>query len=98
MKIIRSIIFPLILLAALPALPAHAWLKTQATTFATLPLGAGNPEALTVDGQRGGSFGRKGTASFEKEGGVLELETLPPTHRAIPSPSESASGMAAHMV
>jgi len=51
MKIIRSIIFPLILLAALPALPAHAWLRTQATTFATLPLGAGNPEALTVDEQ-----------------------------------------------
>ena len=51
MKIIRSIIFPLILLSAVPALPAHAWLRMPATTFATLPLGVGNPEALTVDEQ-----------------------------------------------
>ena len=51
MKIMRSIIFPLVLLSVLLAAPAHAWLRAQATTFATLPGGAGNPEALTVDDQ-----------------------------------------------
>ena len=43
-----------------------------------------------------GAFG--GTASLEKIGGLLALETLPPTSRATPPFSESNKGMAGHMV
>ncbi len=51
MKRTQPIIFAVILLLAVLAVPAHAWLRTPASNFATLPDGAGNPEALTVDEQ-----------------------------------------------
>ena len=38
-----------VLAAAVLALPAHAWDRSPATTFATLPPGAAHPEGITVD-------------------------------------------------
>lgn len=43
-----SVLFISLLLLAL-ALPAQAWIRSPATTFATLPTGATPPEGLTVD-------------------------------------------------
>src|SRR6056300_4362 len=54
--------------------------------------------AATVSGHRGGVLGRNGITSLENFGADLELEILPPTRMAIPSPSGSARGMEGHMV
>src|SRR6056300_1003505 len=54
--------------------------------------------AATTSGQRGGLLGRNGMTSLENFGADLELEILPPTRMAMPSPSGSASGMEGHMV
>lgn len=48
-KLSRAIIVMLLTVAVLP-LPAEAWVRSPATTFATLPAGAANPEGITVDG------------------------------------------------
>src|SRR5438045_3980697 len=37
------------LLALALVSPAHAWIRSPATTFATLPSGATTPEGITVD-------------------------------------------------
>jgi len=39
----------LLLLLSLIALPSHAWIRSPATTFATLPSGATTPEGIAVD-------------------------------------------------
>lgn len=39
----------LLLLLALVALPSQAWIRSPATTFATLPAGATPPEGIAVD-------------------------------------------------
>ena len=36
-------------LAALPSLPAHAWNRLEAETFATLPAGTAHPEGIAAD-------------------------------------------------
>ncbi len=46
----RAILMALLILASLP-LPAAAWIRSPATTFAKLPAGATNPEGITVDEQ-----------------------------------------------
>ena len=46
----RAIPLALLILASLP-LHASAWNRSPATTFATLPAGATNPEGITVDAQ-----------------------------------------------
>jgi sugar lactone lactonase YvrE len=46
----RAILLALLLLAVLP-FAAVAWIRSPATTFATLPAGAANPEGITVDAQ-----------------------------------------------
>ncbi len=47
-KLSRAIIVLLLTVTVLP-LPAEAWVRSPATTFATLPAGAANPEGITVD-------------------------------------------------
>src|SRR5210317_282220 len=54
--------------------------------------------ASTTSGQRGGLLGRNGITSLENFGADLELDILPPTRMAIPSPSGSARGIEGHMV
>src|SRR5262249_18996261 len=47
-----SVLLISLLLLAL-ALPAQAWIRSPATTFAALPAGATTPEGITVDPQTG---------------------------------------------
>lgn len=48
MKQLKIIVLTLLTLVFLPV-PAQAWNRTPATTFATLPAGAANPEGIAVD-------------------------------------------------
>ena len=48
MKMSRLSVFMLVLLLAASPF-AHAWIRSPATTFATLPPGAVNPEGITTD-------------------------------------------------
>ena len=70
-----------VLAVAFLAPPAHAWFRTPATRFATLPPGAKHPEGITVD-QHGNvyvtTFGAEGTSSgtgqmfvFNKHGRLI---------------------------
>jgi len=69
------------LFVAVLAPPAHAWFRTPATRFATLPPGAKHPEGITVD-EHGNvyvtTFGAEGTSSgtgqmfvFDKHGRLI---------------------------
>jgi sugar lactone lactonase YvrE len=48
MVLVSRVLVALLLVAVLTP-PAHAWLRTPATRFATLPPGAAHPEGITVD-------------------------------------------------
>jgi len=49
MKLVSRILVAVLVGIALLAPPAHAWFRTPATRFATLPPGAAHPEGITVD-------------------------------------------------
>ena len=49
MKLVSRTLVALLVGIALLAPPAHAWFRTPATRFATLPPGAAHPEGITVD-------------------------------------------------
>jgi len=49
MKLVSRILVVVLVGIALLAPPAHAWFRTPATRFATLPPGAAHPEGITVD-------------------------------------------------
>lgn len=48
MRLLRRVLFAVLVVAVL-APPAHAWFRTPATRFATLPPGAAHPEGITAD-------------------------------------------------
>jgi sugar lactone lactonase YvrE len=66
MKLVSRVLIAALLAVALLAPPAHAWFRTPATRFATLPPGAAHPEGITVD-DRGNvyvtTFAVQGTAT-----------------------------------
>jgi sugar lactone lactonase YvrE len=49
MKLVSRVLLAVVLVVAFLAPPAHAWFRTPATRFATLPPGAAHPEGITVD-------------------------------------------------
>jgi sugar lactone lactonase YvrE len=49
MKLACRVLIAVLLAVPLLAPPAHAWIRTPATRFATLPPGAAHPEGITVD-------------------------------------------------
>ena len=49
MKLVSRTLVAVLVGIALLAPPAHAWFRTPATRFATLPPGAAHPEGITVD-------------------------------------------------
>jgi len=66
MKLVSRVLLAALLAVALLVPPAHAWFRTPATRFATLPPGAAHPEGITVD-DRGNvyvtTFAVQGTAT-----------------------------------
>jgi sugar lactone lactonase YvrE len=80
MKLLSRLLVAVLVVAFL-APPVHAWFRTPATRFATLPPGAKHPEGITVD-EHGNvyvtTFGAEGTSSgtgqmfvFDKHGRLL---------------------------
>ncbi len=79
------------LLALALAAPAQAWIRSPATTFATLPAGATTPEGITVDPQTGEVYvstfgfpdGTPATAGqvvvFDAHGNLLRQLVLAPS-------------------
>ncbi|HWT46788.1 MAG TPA: hypothetical protein VN085_12515, partial [Vicinamibacterales bacterium] len=66
------------LVGALLALPALAWNRSPATTFATLPAGATPPEGLTVDSSGNvyvATFGFPATGASTSPGQVIVFDS-----------------------
>jgi DNA-binding beta-propeller fold protein YncE len=92
-----SVLFISLLLLAL-ALPAQAWIRSPATTFATLPPGVTTPEGLTVDPVSGDvyvtafGFPESGPATipqiavFDQQGKFLRTLTLTASGNLAVSP------------
>ena len=50
-RLVLHAVFTFLLLAVSFADPAHAWIRSPAVTFATLPAGSAHPEGITADAQ-----------------------------------------------
>ena len=100
-KLLRTMILALVVLGLLP-LTAHAWIRSPATSFATLPPGTAHPEGLAV-----GPDGDLYVANFDVSGGAGHvvvfdgnsgrlLRTLTLTTATNPQPSNLLLGLDFH--
>ncbi len=96
----QAIVLPLLILALLPfPFRAEAWIRSPATTFATLPAEAANPEGITVD-----SAGNVYVTTFAVSGttsGTGQLFVFEPSGRLlrqvnVAGSSELLLGLAFH--
>ena len=79
MKLSRTLKGALLALLAAGSLQAHAWIRSPATTFATLPAGTAHPEGITADAQGNlyvanfdvGSAGPGNIVVFDRAGRLL---------------------------
>jgi len=79
MKLSRTLKGALLALLAACSLQAHAWIRSPATTFATLPAGTAHPEGITADAQGNlyvanfdvGSAGPGNIVVFDRAGRLL---------------------------
>jgi DNA-binding beta-propeller fold protein YncE len=96
-----TMVLTLVLLVAMPVI-AHAWIRSPATTFATLPAGTSHPEGITVDRHTDdvyvADFEPGGTAGhvvvFSSNGRLLRTLTL--TTPTNPQPTSFLLGLDFH--
>ncbi len=99
-----SRMLPITLIAlTLMAVPAHAWFRSPATTFATLPPGATPPEGLTVDAKGNvyvATFGFPASGASTTPGQLIEFDRHGHLVRQVPITNASPHllGLAFHPI